>query len=412
MKKLLCLLLVAVLVLSVGTSCGKRASGGGETTSGNPSVSAEPTPEPTPEPPPYTPSLLTGLPYEGDYPKTERFAAVMINNISNNALHDIRPQASLSQADILVEIKVEGGITRFMGLFSDYKTLPEKIGPIRSARDQFFQIFLPFQPLFVHIGESFKQKEYCKIYNYFDMDLNLDNYANSSYRDSALQSRGVATWEIAFSSGETIRNLIDSNGKDTQRTYNSTFFNFVNYNEPERELTGDADGNNFDAQKIDIVHSEGYRTYFNYNEADKRYMMSQYSMAKRGVHDTTDANNGEQLGFKNVIVVFTDIHAYPGHEEKDLQYVDLGSGGFGYYFSNGRAEQVRWVKGAPEQVLRIVDKNGNDTDVQINPGKTYLAVVDLDECKRFAYYPTEAAAEGSDNVEVNEDVADTGIVAE
>lgn len=44
----------------------------------------------------------------------------MVNNIVA-----ARPQRGLSKADILFEIKVEGGITRFMPVFTDYKTIGE-----------------------------------------------------------------------------------------------------------------------------------------------------------------------------------------------------------------------------------------------------------------------------------------------
>ena len=58
----------------------------------------------------------------------------MVNNIVA-----ARPSAAPSKADILFEIKVEGGITRFMPVFTDYKTIGE-IGPVRSGRDQFFRL--------------------------------------------------------------------------------------------------------------------------------------------------------------------------------------------------------------------------------------------------------------------------------
>lgn len=66
----------------------------------------------------------------------------MVNNISNTSYQQARPQNGLSEADVLIEIKVEGGITRFCALFTDYRDLPE-ICPVRSARDQFFQLILP-----------------------------------------------------------------------------------------------------------------------------------------------------------------------------------------------------------------------------------------------------------------------------
>ena len=87
--------------------------------------------------------------------------------------------------------------------------------------------------------------------------------------------------------------------------------------------------------------------------------------------------------------ILTDFSVYPdpGGSGYDLQKVDYTFGGYGCYFNGGKVEKVRWLKGAPDQVLRIVDADGNEENVKINPGKTYLAVVDLDEAERFTYNP-------------------------
>ncbi len=377
-------------MMSLAVSCGGDETSTSDAQTTPDATSGEETPVvEEPEAPPYEPAVLTGEKYEGTYPQQDRFAAFMINNISGSSSHDVRPQSGLSEADILVEIMVEGGITRFMALFPNYTTLPEKIGPVRSARDQFFQLVLPFQPLFVHIGESVVQTEYITNYQYADLDVDLDD-TGSRFTDSDLLAQGKASWEIAFTTNEMVLDAIESTDKDTQRTYASTFFNFVHYDEPERELTGDVDGNNNIATRVDIFHSDAYHTYFSYDDTKGKFLMSQYSAAKGGEHTTTDANNGQQLEFENVLVLFTSIDVAPGHEAKDLQYVDYVYGGVGYYFSNGQAEEVRWSKGAPQNVLRIMDKFGNETDVQINPGKTYLTMVDLDTFEnantQFTYY--------------------------
>lgn len=83
--------------------------------------------------------MLTGEAKGENYPEGQRITALMVNN-----LVDARPQRGLSKAQMLFEIKVEGGITRFMPVFNDYHDIDE-IGPIRSGRDQFFQLILPWQ---------------------------------------------------------------------------------------------------------------------------------------------------------------------------------------------------------------------------------------------------------------------------
>lgn len=82
---------------------------------------------------PYNAALLTGLEKDADYPEGRRFTAVMVNNISEGATQQARPQAGLSDADILVEIKAEGGITRFMALYENYETMPRVISCVRHA---------------------------------------------------------------------------------------------------------------------------------------------------------------------------------------------------------------------------------------------------------------------------------------
>ena len=382
MKKVLSLLLVLTMAAGLLVSCG-----GKEDSSSTAPVAASSSSEP--EEPPYNPNPLTGLENDGSYTEGERLTAIMINNIAGNAANNARPQWGLSNADILVEIKVEGGITRFMGLFSDYKNLPQ-VGPVRSARDQFFQLILPWEMLYVHIGESTVQSEYKTIWEYEDRDLNLDT--TNFPRDQERLATGVNKEHAAYTTGEILSELVEERGYDMNRTYNSCFFDFVNYNEPNRVLTGD------DAVKIDIIHSQNYRTYFEYDEATNRYMMSQYSAYQGAIHPTVDANNNEQLGFENVLVLFADIHRHPNYvnDSYDIQQVEYGNG-VGYYFNGGKAEYINWIKGAPNQVLRIVDGDGNEQSVKINPGKTYLAVVSTGEetAGQFGYYPAETATSTS-----------------
>ncbi len=407
LKRILSLVLALALVAVVFSACveseteQQQQSTGTQTQENSQQTAPEPE-EPVEEP--YEPSVLTGEKYEGTYPQDTRIVSFMINNISNGrdssgAGHDVRPQSGLSEADILIEIMVEGGITRFLALFEDYQNLPEKIGPVRSARDQFFQIVLPFQPLFVHIGESTVQQQMKNTYEYNAMDVDLD-LTGHRFTDQAMLNNGTASWEIAFTTNEMVLEAIENGNKDTNRTYTSTFFNFVPYDEPARELTGDANGANSIADKIDIHHSTTYSTYFTYDEAKGKYLMSQFSPNKGVVHDTIDANNNQQLEFENVIVLFTDIHTAPGHEGSGLQYVEYGLGGVGYYFSNGGAEEVQWTKGGPQNVLRILDKFGNNTDIQVNTGKTYLTMVDLSTFENpntlFTYYNNSAMQQSTD----------------
>lgn len=384
MKRSLSIILTLILTLGLFTACGKDPVSG--STGGNqPEPTAEPTPEPTPLP--YEANVLTGYEKDLDYPEGQRITAVMVNNLTT-----CRPQRGLSAAQMLFEIKVEGGITRFMALFNDYNQIPT-IGPVRSARDQFFRLVLPWQPLYVHIGQSVVQKQYIEDFDYDEWNLegNFDGklyFRNSNRRNWAGNS--VATEHTAYSSGELIADYINRKEVDDRRSYNSTFFNFVDYRQPAQVPTGAfVEGDN-EAGRVTVRHSQSYRTRFDYDAALGQYKMAQYYSPIGGYRDTIDENNDQQLAFDNVIVLFTDIHVYPGHEAKDLQYAEYSWGGVGYYCYGGKIEKIRWQKGAPLDALQLVTYDTEDP-LYINCGKSYVTVVDVDEAINFKWEPLEGA---------------------
>ena len=99
--------------------------------------------------PPYDADPLTGEAKRG----RGRIVGVMVNNICNSARQNARPQRGLSAAPILIESKVEGNISRLCALYSGAEGIPE-VGPLRSGRDQFLQLIMPWQALYYHDGES------------------------------------------------------------------------------------------------------------------------------------------------------------------------------------------------------------------------------------------------------------------
>jgi len=74
--------------------------------------------------------------------------AVMIDNSP-----EARPQAGISKASYVIEAEAEGGITRYMAIFAS-TDLPEKIGPVRSARPYFVDWANEFSAVYAHCGGS------------------------------------------------------------------------------------------------------------------------------------------------------------------------------------------------------------------------------------------------------------------
>ena len=139
--------------------------------------------------------------------------------------------------------------------------------------------------------------------------------------------------------------------------------------------------------------------------------MSQYSASTGQISPSVDANNNEQLAFDNVILVLADIETHPNYvgNSYDIQDVDYSSGGVGYYFYGGRVESIRWQKPTPQSVMTFTDGAGHEIPVEINPGKTYLGIVDLDMADQCIY--REDTSAGPESVSVDS-TANTDFVDE
>jgi len=128
---------VAAVVVLAGLVTGVLLAvrGGGQA---NP-VSA--TPSPTVKP------LLS--PFTGEpVPSLNRVLAVKIDNIVN-----ARPQTGLTHADIVYVLPVEGGLSRFLAVFSSH--YPPVIGPVRSAREDDLELLRQFgRPAFAYSGAT------------------------------------------------------------------------------------------------------------------------------------------------------------------------------------------------------------------------------------------------------------------
>ena len=391
------LVLTALLSLCVLLAACKKSDDTISTPASTATSSAGPEATPEPTLPPYEANVLSGEPKGADYPEGQRITSVMVNNIVA-----ARPQRGLSKADILFEIKVEGGITRFMPVFTDYKTIGE-IGPVRSGRDQFFRLILPWQALYIHEGQSVVMQQYAIDFSYGNLnnndgangyrDYGRVNWAGKSYNNGTL-----ALEHTMYTNSDNIQEYIDNNKVDMNKTYNSTFFNFVDYRlGTTRDLSTSIDSAYTDkygpvvgdGEYVEIVHSQSYKTRFIYDSASNTYKMQQnYSDGQW--RDTVDeAADNKVLTFPNVIVLYTDIHTYPGHEAKDLQYAEYAWGGIGYYCYGGKCEKIYWQKGTPLEALRLYylteDGQCSDTPVEINTGKSYVAVTDVDFAGNFVH---------------------------
>ena len=132
---------VAIAVAAVGVVVGLVVTRG---TPLKPSPVASPaqSPEPVVQVHHQLRSPFTGEPIKS----LQRVLAVKIDNIVY-----ARPQTGLTAADIIYVLPVEGGLTRFMAIFSSH--VPPIIGPVRSARQTDINLLRQFgRPGFAFSG--------------------------------------------------------------------------------------------------------------------------------------------------------------------------------------------------------------------------------------------------------------------
>lgn len=326
--------------------------------------------------PPYDADPLTGEAKRS----RGRIIGVMVNNICNSARQNARPQRGLSAASVLIESKVEGNISRLCALYSDVDAIPE-VGPLRSGRDQFLQLIMPWQALYYHDGESVFCTQYISQWDYSGLNIGGKSYFNTpthpqvAHRDPR---GGVVAYEhTEFTSGPEIRQAAGNAGIGLTYDYDATFFPFADYRTGEVVLLEDCPG----ARDVTVRHSAGYQSAFHYSDPDKVYRMEMYSSRTGRFEAAVDELNGQQLAFENLLVCFAPIAAYPG-DSGDVQQVQYIAGGEAFLFTQGRVRSCQWSKPAPDLPLEVTD---NGQPVTFNRGRTYLAIVDEDERDAFAF---------------------------
>ena len=326
--------------------------------------------------PAYDADPLTGQAKSGN----GRIIAVMVNNICNSARQNARPQRGLSSASIVIESRVEGSISRLCALYSNVDAIPE-VGPLRSGRDQFLQLVMPWKALYYHDGESIFCTQYINQWNYSGLNIGGKSYFNTpthphvAHRDPR---DGVVAYEhTEFTSGPEIRQAAQNAGIGLTYNYDTTFFPFTDYRTGEIELLEGCQA----ARSVTVRHSAKYQSAFSYSAADKVYRMQMYSARTGAFENAVDELNGQQLVFENLLVCFAPIAAYAG-DSGDVQEVQYIAGGPAYLFTRGRVRVCQWSKQAPDLPLEVTD---NGQPVTFNRGRTYLAIVDEDEEGYFTF---------------------------
>lgn len=361
-RKLLSVLLASVLLLSA-VSCGKKDPGdasAGQPDQSEPAVSAlapvdtqEPEPTPEDEEPalPYQ-NPLTGAGTETDLSRN-RPVAIMLNNLKK-AL----PQLGVSKADVIYEIPAEGGITRMMALFQDVDGVGN-LGSVRSARDYYVSIARGHDAIYLHAGGS--PQAYTAITKLGVTSLDCVNgpYEGTLYWRDAARRKNAGLEHSVLTSGEKIQELFPTY-KNLRAEHQDGFavgWDFAS----EDTLAG------FEQAYQLTVPFSTYKTgVFTYDEDSKLYMVEEYGAPY------LDGNTGEQVGVKNVLVLYTDISLIPKDKAGRLTVRTTGTGK-GLVLWEGRLYHISWSRPTESGCFSFYQENGQPLRLSI--GSNYINIV-------------------------------------
>ncbi len=255
--------------------------------------------------------------------------ALKVGNSGNE-----RPQAGLDRADVIYEELVEGGVTRFMALYSTNDA--PRVGPVRSVRTVDHKIMQPLGGLFAYSGgvppvvDELRETPGVT-------DVGANRVTAAYTRDSArkapynLYATTDALWSGQSASAPT-----------------RPLFNFL-------KISDDATtGGDTSAKEVKLS--------FAGNGSEMRYVYD----TKTGVYERFQGGSphtlegGDQLAFRNVLVQEVNVSRGAtvdrgGENTNDIAM--LGSGG-AVLFRGARAFRGTWSRSSVDSTTSFVDNTG------------------------------------------------------
>ncbi len=289
---------------------------------------------------------LTGVAeFENADKAKQRPVAIMINNVGVAQSR----QTGLSDADIIYETEVEGGITRLMAVYQNISDL-DKIGTVRSARYPYVDLALGHNAIYIHCGQD---PTYCAPH-LKDIDhLSIDTNSKGAKRIANGLSSEHTLYALAGDLWESIGDSFD--------TKVSSATSWANFTEKSLTLDGGA------ATSVKVPFP-AMTTSFTYDAATGLYTRL------AGGTVLTDYYTGETTQVKNVFILLTSISNYPDGKHRK---VSLESGD-GYYITNGTVQFIKWSKGAATNGFKFTNTDG--AEIEVSAGNSWVCIANKTTC--------------------------------
>jgi hypothetical protein len=279
--------------------------------------------------------------------------AIKVSNIVN-----VRPQSGLNSADIIFEHLTEGGITRLTAVFYTYDI--EKVGSIRSGRLIDMEIPIMYDAAFAYSGSSGPVRLMFRDSTFFDRIISPDFAHGGFERIEDTEGPSQRLVDTLFTNIYTLRWILEERGQEVPPDFeNGMAFH------PDPPEGGSP------ASEIEVFYGATSAFWF-FNPQNERY--TRWSDGEAHL----DANTGQQLNFKNIMVlganhVNTDILEDTGGSPS-IEIQIWGQGPISL-FRDGQRFEGQWKREDPSHMLTFYDLNGRI--LPLAPGNTFIQVVPL-----------------------------------
>jgi len=296
---------------------------------------------------------LTGLPA----PDGSSMAPALVVKVGNNDANSL-PQVGLEQADIVYEVHIEAGKTRFLAVF--HGAVPDLVGPVRSARSSDIQLLGNLnRPYFAFWGSNEGVgAEVADAVSRGTFVLQTTNGGGQGFftRDP---SRGAPPYDGILEAADLMA-LATGTAPDAVFTYGDQA------GSPVASL-----GVRWDTgtRRIDYLWDSGASRWLRYQDS-------------RPMFDSV----GVQLAADNVLVLYVDYDLSTA-DTTSPQALSTGSGD-GWLFRDGTVTGITWDRKVLARAWVLADDD-TGLPVRLDYGTTWVALAQLGEASILS--PADAA---------------------
>lgn len=294
-------------------------------------------PPPPSAPPPVCP--LTGVEPRGEVPHRPALAIKVENH------PEARPQASLNEADIVVEEPVEGGYTRFIVIFHCGGS--DRVGPVRSGRttdpDYLRQLG---EPLLGYSGAAPGVTRSMQRSDLVDVNYNL---ATGAYiRDAGR----IAPHNLYTSTGDLWKA-----GRGVGSRPSAVFAYAESW-----------DGKAKKSSTVHLPFSSVADVVWTWSRRDHGWLRSHGDVAHL-------VEGGSQVSATNVVIQVVEVTNGRILDSAGNPSPNVGLTGSGraYVLRDGKVIKGRWERDTLDDLTRFVTKDG--TEIALAPGRTWVELL-------------------------------------